>query len=61
MRCILQRIQGAVRRLVLDPFMDLGITICIFLNTFFMMMEYHPQDANHVILLETANFVSAFS
>ena len=38
--------------------MDLGITLSIFLNTVFMMMEYYPQDDDHKQVLDTANYVS---
>nr|XP_039264940.1 sodium channel protein type 3 subunit alpha-like isoform X4 [Styela clava]XP_039264941.1 sodium channel protein type 3 subunit alpha-like isoform X4 [Styela clava]XP_039264942.1 sodium channel protein type 3 subunit alpha-like isoform X4 [Styela clava]XP_039264944.1 sodium channel protein type 3 subunit alpha-like isoform X4 [Styela clava]XP_039264945.1 sodium channel protein type 3 subunit alpha-like isoform X4 [Styela clava] len=49
------KFQSFVRGLVLDPFMDLFITLCIFLNTVFMMAEYHPMPKSHENLLENAN------
>ncbi len=30
--------------IVMDPFVDLAITICIVLNTVFMAMEHYPMS-----------------
>ncbi|KAM4731897.1 LOW QUALITY PROTEIN: sodium channel, voltage-gated, type I-like, alpha [Anableps anableps] len=38
------KIKETVKVIVMDPFTDLAITICIVLNTLFMAMECHPMD-----------------
>jgi len=40
-----------VNMVVMDPFVDLAITICIVLNTLFMAMEHYPmtEGFNHVL------------
>ncbi|MGH0157888.1 UNVERIFIED_CONTAM: hypothetical protein FKN15_070577 [Acipenser sinensis] len=35
-----------VKFVVMDPFVDLGITICIVLNTLFMAMEHYPMTSD---------------
>lgn len=42
----------------MDPFVDLGITICIVLNTVFMAMEHYPMTENFEELLRVGNLVS---
>ncbi|TWW54452.1 Sodium channel protein type 4 subunit alpha B [Takifugu flavidus] len=41
----------------MDPFVDLGITICIILNTVFMAMEHYPMSADFEELLSVGNLV----
>ncbi|XP_048050616.1 sodium channel, voltage-gated, type I-like, alpha isoform X3 [Megalobrama amblycephala] len=42
---------------VMDPFADLFITICIVINTVFMAMECHPMDQAYSNMLTTGNMV----
>uniref|UniRef100_A0A672HI11 Sodium channel protein n=1 Tax=Salarias fasciatus TaxID=181472 RepID=A0A672HI11_SALFA len=42
---------------VMDPFVDLGITICIVLNTVFMAMEHYPMTEEFEDLLSVGNLV----
>uniref|UniRef100_A0A8C6SRG5 Sodium channel protein n=1 Tax=Neogobius melanostomus TaxID=47308 RepID=A0A8C6SRG5_9GOBI len=42
---------------VMDPFVDLGITICIVLNTLFMAMEHYPMTAEFDHMLSVGNLV----
>ncbi|XP_011491046.1 sodium channel protein type 4 subunit alpha B isoform X1 [Oryzias latipes] len=43
--------------IVMDPFVDLTITICIVLNTVFMAMEHYPMTENFEELLSIGNLV----
>ncbi|PWA26977.1 hypothetical protein CCH79_00019251 [Gambusia affinis] len=43
--------------IVMDPFVDLTITICIVLNTVFMAMEHYPMTEEFEHLLSTGNLV----
>ncbi|XP_063043725.1 sodium channel protein type 4 subunit alpha B-like [Engraulis encrasicolus] len=42
---------------VMDPFVDLGITICIVLNTVFMAMEHYPMTESFENMLTVGNLV----
>ncbi|XP_029311373.1 LOW QUALITY PROTEIN: sodium channel protein type 4 subunit alpha A [Cottoperca gobio] len=42
---------------VMDPFVDLGITICIVLNTLFMAMEHYPMTPEFEHMLSVGNLV----
>ncbi|XP_056090591.1 sodium channel protein type 4 subunit alpha B [Rhinichthys klamathensis goyatoka] len=42
---------------VMDPFVDLGITICIVLNTMFMAMEHYPMTESFEHTLSVGNLV----
>ncbi|XP_035254057.1 sodium channel protein type 4 subunit alpha B [Anguilla anguilla] len=42
---------------VMDPFVDLGITICIVLNTLFMAMEHFPMTEEFGNMLGVGNLV----
>ncbi|XP_041432758.1 sodium channel protein type 4 subunit alpha [Xenopus laevis] len=46
-----------VRFVVMDPFVDLGITICIVLNTLFMAMEHYPMTERFENVLSVGNLV----
>nr|AAK55437.2 Nav1.4b [Sternopygus macrurus] len=46
-----------VHFIVMDPFVDLGITICIVLNTVFMAMEHYPMTQDFETVLITGNLV----
>ncbi|XP_026581062.1 sodium channel protein type 4 subunit alpha-like, partial [Pseudonaja textilis] len=45
------KLKHIVKLIVMDPFVDLGITICIVLNTVFMAMEHYPmtEEFNNVL------------
>uniref|UniRef100_A0A8C1E249 Sodium channel protein n=1 Tax=Cyprinus carpio carpio TaxID=630221 RepID=A0A8C1E249_CYPCA len=51
------KIKKIVHMVVMDPFADLFITICIVINTVFMAMEYYPMKNDYVYMLSTANVV----
>lgn len=44
---------------VMDPFVDLAITICIVLNTLFMAMEHYPMTPEFDYMLSVGNLVCA--
>uniref|UniRef100_A0A7N8XXY5 Sodium channel protein n=1 Tax=Mastacembelus armatus TaxID=205130 RepID=A0A7N8XXY5_9TELE len=46
-----------VHFVVMDPFVDLGITICIVLNTLFMAMEHYPMTPEFDYMLSVGNLV----
>ncbi|KAK5602625.1 Sodium channel protein type 4 subunit alpha A [Crenichthys baileyi] len=46
-----------VHFVVMDPFVDLGITICIVLNTLFMAMEHYPMTPEFDNMLSVGNLV----
>uniref|UniRef100_A0A3P9GYS8 Sodium channel protein n=1 Tax=Oryzias latipes TaxID=8090 RepID=A0A3P9GYS8_ORYLA len=46
-----------VHFVVMDPFVDLAITICIVLNTLFMAMEHYPMTAEFDHMLSVGNLV----
>lgn len=54
----LQPFQANMKIFVLDPFMDLFITLCILLNTLSMTIEQHPMEQWFQNMLEQANLVS---
>lgn len=43
---------------MMDPFVDLAITICIVLNTLFMAMEHYPMSEEFNNVLVVGNLVS---
>ncbi|XP_038152897.1 sodium channel protein type 4 subunit alpha A [Cyprinodon tularosa] len=46
-----------VNFVVMDPFVDLAITICIVLNTLFMAMEHYPMTKEFNDMLSVGNLV----
>nr|XP_020460191.1 sodium channel protein type 4 subunit alpha B-like [Monopterus albus] len=46
-----------VKIMVMDPFLDLGITICIVLNTLFMALEHYPMTEEFNTMLSVGNLV----
>ncbi|KAG9476511.1 hypothetical protein GDO78_003188 [Eleutherodactylus coqui] len=46
-----------VKFVVMDPFTDLAITICIVLNTLFMALEHYKMSNNFDKMLNTGNYV----
>uniref|UniRef100_A0A8C5GXU1 Sodium channel protein n=1 Tax=Gouania willdenowi TaxID=441366 RepID=A0A8C5GXU1_GOUWI len=51
------KIKHIVYLIVMDPFVDLAITICIVLNTLFMAMEHYPMTQNFEDVLSVGNLV----
>ncbi|CAG05433.1 unnamed protein product [Tetraodon nigroviridis] len=51
------KIKHIVYLIVMDPFVDLAITICIVLNTLFMAMEHYPMTPHFTDVLATGNLV----
>uniref|UniRef100_A0A8D0FKM0 Sodium channel protein type 2 subunit alpha n=1 Tax=Strix occidentalis caurina TaxID=311401 RepID=A0A8D0FKM0_STROC len=51
------RVKHVVNLVVMDPFVDLAITICIVLNTLFMAMEHYPMTEQFSSVLSVGNLV----
>ncbi|XP_060683157.1 sodium channel, voltage-gated, type I-like, alpha isoform X2 [Hemiscyllium ocellatum] len=51
------KIKEIVHLIVMDPFVDLAITICIVLNTAFMAMEHYPMTKSFEDVLTYGNLV----
>ncbi|TTO63388.1 Sodium channel protein type 4 subunit alpha B [Bagarius yarrelli] len=51
------KIKEIVNLIVMDPFVDLAITICIVLNTVFMAMEHYPMTPQFEKVLSVGNLV----
>ncbi|KAJ7345683.1 hypothetical protein JRQ81_001633, partial [Phrynocephalus forsythii] len=51
------QIKKFVHFIVMDPFADLGITICIVINTLFMAMEHYPIEESFSEVLKAGNLV----
>ncbi|XP_058488338.1 sodium channel, voltage gated, type VIII, alpha subunit b isoform X4 [Solea solea] len=51
------KIKHIVYLIVMDPFVDLAITICIVLNTLFMAMEHYPMTEQFEGVLSVGNLV----
>ncbi|XP_010115173.1 PREDICTED: sodium channel protein type 4 subunit alpha [Chlamydotis macqueenii] len=51
------KLKKFVKLVVMDPFVDLGITICIVLNTVFMAMEHYPMTEEFENVLTVGNLV----
>uniref|UniRef100_A0A665VD47 Sodium channel protein n=1 Tax=Echeneis naucrates TaxID=173247 RepID=A0A665VD47_ECHNA len=51
------KIKKMVKLIVMDPFVDLTITICIVLNTLFMAMEHYPMTKGFSRMLTVGNQV----
>ncbi|XP_048110700.1 LOW QUALITY PROTEIN: sodium channel, voltage gated, type VIII, alpha subunit b [Alosa alosa] len=51
------KIKEIVNLIVMDPFVDLAITICIVLNTVFMAMEHYPMTPHFEEVLSVGNLV----
>ena len=54
------RLKEYVKFMVMDPFLDLGITICIVLNTLFMALEHYPMTDEFNTMLSVGNLVRSF-
>ncbi|XP_069081364.1 sodium channel protein type 2 subunit alpha [Pleurodeles waltl] len=57
------KIKQVVKLVVMDPFVDLAITICIVLNTLFMAMEHYPmtEQFSHVLTVGNLVFTGIFT
>ncbi|KAM6955511.1 sodium channel, voltage-gated, type I-like, alpha [Lycodopsis pacificus] len=57
------KIKRVVKLIMMDPFVDLAITICIVLNTMFMAMEHSPMSPGFIKTLYVGNviFTSIFA
>ncbi|XP_077461037.1 sodium channel protein type 2 subunit alpha-like isoform X2 [Stigmatopora argus] len=57
------KIKEFVNMVVMDPFVDLTITICIVLNTLFMAMEHYPmtKEFNNVLSVGNQVFTGIFT
>uniref|UniRef100_A0AAY4EW23 Sodium channel protein n=1 Tax=Denticeps clupeoides TaxID=299321 RepID=A0AAY4EW23_9TELE len=51
------KIKDGVKLMVMDPFLDLAITICIVLNTLFMALEHYPMTDEFDRMLSVGNLV----
>uniref|UniRef100_A0A8C3IIB4 Sodium voltage-gated channel alpha subunit 2 n=1 Tax=Chrysemys picta bellii TaxID=8478 RepID=A0A8C3IIB4_CHRPI len=51
------KVKHIVNLIVMDPFVDLAITICIVLNTLFMAMEHYPMTEQFSHVLSVGNLV----
>ncbi|XP_026503312.1 sodium channel protein type 2 subunit alpha-like isoform X16 [Terrapene carolina triunguis] len=51
------KVKHIVNLVVMDPFVDLAITICIVLNTLFMAMEHYPMTEQFSSVLTVGNLV----
>uniref|UniRef100_A0A8C4SE12 Sodium channel protein n=1 Tax=Erpetoichthys calabaricus TaxID=27687 RepID=A0A8C4SE12_ERPCA len=51
------KIKEWVKFVVMDPFLDLAITICIVLNTLFMALEHYPMTDEFTKMLSVGNQV----
>jgi len=51
------RVKDALKVMVMDPFLDLAITICIVLNTLFMALEHYPMTDEFNSMLSVGNLV----
>ncbi|XP_029109347.1 sodium channel protein type 4 subunit alpha-like [Scleropages formosus] len=51
------RLKEWVKFVVMDPFMDLAITVCIVLNTLFMALEHYPMTDDFNRMLSVGNLV----
>lgn len=52
-----RKFKNIIHLIVMDPFVDLGITICIVLNTLFMAMEHYPMTEEFDHVLTVGNLV----
>ncbi|XP_061464579.1 sodium channel protein type 3 subunit alpha-like isoform X2 [Rhineura floridana] len=57
------KVKHIMNLIVMDPFVDLAITICIVLNTLFMAMEHYPMTSyfNHVLFVGNLVFTGIFT
>ncbi|XP_006153638.1 sodium channel protein type 7 subunit alpha [Tupaia chinensis] len=51
------KLKECVQKIVMDPFTDLFLTICIILNTCFLAVEHYPMGDETINLLSIGNLV----
>uniref|UniRef100_A0A674GMP9 Sodium channel protein n=1 Tax=Taeniopygia guttata TaxID=59729 RepID=A0A674GMP9_TAEGU len=51
------KVKSVVEFIVMDPFVDLAVTVCIVLNTLFMAMEHYPMTRHFDAVLSVGNLV----
>ncbi|XP_068051865.1 sodium channel protein type 2 subunit alpha-like [Anomalospiza imberbis] len=51
------KVKSVVEFIVMDPFVDLAVTVCIVLNTLFMAMEHYPMTERFNAVLSVGNLV----
>ncbi|NXO61553.1 SCN2A protein, partial [Phainopepla nitens] len=51
------KVKSVVEVIVMDPFVDLAVTVCIVLNTLFMAMEHYPMTKQFDTVLTVGNLV----
>ncbi|NXI76450.1 SCN2A protein, partial [Rhipidura dahli] len=51
------KVKSVVEFIVMDPFVDLAVTVCIVLNTLFMAMEHYPMTEHFETVLKIGNLV----
>uniref|UniRef100_A0A8D2ND82 Sodium channel protein n=1 Tax=Zonotrichia albicollis TaxID=44394 RepID=A0A8D2ND82_ZONAL len=51
------KVKSIVEFIVMDPFVDLAVTVCIVLNTLFMAMEHYPMTKQFETVLTVGNLV----
>ncbi|KAJ8374982.1 hypothetical protein SKAU_G00055620 [Synaphobranchus kaupii] len=51
------KVKEWVKFMVMDPFLDLAITVCIVLNTLFMALEHYPMTDEFNKMLSVGNLV----
>uniref|UniRef100_A0A8C3VB60 Sodium channel protein n=1 Tax=Catharus ustulatus TaxID=91951 RepID=A0A8C3VB60_CATUS len=51
------KVKSVVEFIVMDPFVDLAVTVCIVLNTLFMAMEHYPMTEQFDTVLTVGNLV----
>uniref|UniRef100_A0A8C5XA62 Sodium channel protein type 2 subunit alpha n=1 Tax=Malurus cyaneus samueli TaxID=2593467 RepID=A0A8C5XA62_9PASS len=51
------KVKSVVEFIVMDPFVDLAVTVCIVLNTLFMAMEHYPMTERFEAVLKIGNLV----
>lgn len=51
------QLKKGMKIMVMDPFLDLAITICIVLNTLFMALEHYPMTLEFTAMLSMGNLV----
>ncbi|XP_059709013.1 sodium channel protein type 2 subunit alpha-like isoform X3 [Haemorhous mexicanus] len=51
------KVKSVVEFIVMDPLVDLAVTVCIVLNTLFMAMEHYPMTEHFSTVLSVGNLV----
>ncbi|RMC18584.1 hypothetical protein DUI87_04476 [Hirundo rustica rustica] len=54
------KVKRVVELIVMDPLVDLAVTVCIVLNTLFMAMEHYPMTDHFVAVLTVGNLLRVF-